>query len=363
MAPEFALELPINNLSFGQVSINLLIEFHKLGLNPCIFPIGTPDISAFNKLSEDFKFWLKSNIDRAHLEYSRSTPVLKLWHLNGSLGSLAREQVLFTFHELDAPTPTEINIVKNNAKVVFSSKYSVDVFRPFCQNLGSVKLGFDSGNFHRTNKRYLPNGVIGFTLGGKLEKRKHHARIISLWAKLFGNDRRYVLNCALFNPFMKVEEQEAILGAALGGKKPFNINFIPFMQSNEAYNDFLNCGHIDLTGLSGAEGWNLPAFQQTCLGKWSVVLDAHAHKDWATKDNAILVSPNGKTEAYDGVFFAKGIPFNQGNIFTWSDEEAEAGMKRAIECADKVNEQGIKLGEERTWQKTAEVLLHFISTL
>ena len=359
---DFALELPINNLSFGQVSINLLLEIHKRGLNPCIFPIGNPDISAFNKLPEDFKFWLKQNIEKAYSTYSRNVPIIKLWHLNGSLGSLGKEQVLFTFHELDEATPNEINVVRNNHRVVFSSKYSASVFAPFANNVGSVKLGFDAVNFRKTGRKYLPDGVVGFTLAGKLEKRKHHAKILSLWARLFGNDKRYMLNCALFNQFMKVEEQEAILGNALGGKKPFNINFVPFMQSNEAYNDFLNCGHIDLTGLSGAEGWNLPAFQQTCLGKWSIVLDAHAHKDWATKDNAILVAPKDKEESYDGVFFAKGMPFNQGSIFTWDEAEVEAAMKKAIESfAGKPNTEGEKLAAERTWAKTVDVLLFNVS--
>ena len=72
---------------------------------------------------------------------------------------------------------------------------------------------------------------------------------------------------------------------------------------------------IDLTGLSGGEGWNLPAFNCTALGKWSVVLNASAHKDWATESNSILVEPSGQIPVDDGLFFKTGLPINQGKFF------------------------------------------------
>ena len=37
---DFSLELPVNSVSFGQVSVALLREFHARGLQPCLFPIG-----------------------------------------------------------------------------------------------------------------------------------------------------------------------------------------------------------------------------------------------------------------------------------------------------------------------------------
>jgi len=55
----FALHVPINKLSFGQVSINILKEVHKRGLQPFIFTIGQDDFGAF-KLSDDFKSWFES---------------------------------------------------------------------------------------------------------------------------------------------------------------------------------------------------------------------------------------------------------------------------------------------------------------
>ena len=37
---DFSLHLPINSVSFGQVSVALLREFHARGLQPSIFPIS-----------------------------------------------------------------------------------------------------------------------------------------------------------------------------------------------------------------------------------------------------------------------------------------------------------------------------------
>ena len=49
---------PINNLSFGNVSVNLLREMHKAQMEVSVFPIGENiDLSAFDKLSEDFKHY------------------------------------------------------------------------------------------------------------------------------------------------------------------------------------------------------------------------------------------------------------------------------------------------------------------
>lgn len=359
---ELALEVPINNLSFGNVSTNILLELYKRGYQPHIFPIGgRVDLSAFNdKLTEDFKFWLDSNIKKVCKTFNRGIPTLKLWHIRPeSLASYSRKQILYTFYELNKPTDIERNIVRNNDAVIFSSNYSLSMFGGSdVNNIHCVPICFDSNSFFETNKKYLPEDIIVFTLGGKLEKRKHTLRILNLWARLFGNNRKFALNCAIFNPFMKQEHQEHLLNNALGGKKFFNINFLPHMQSNTAYNDFLNAGDIDLTGLSGAEGWNLPAFQSVALGKWSIVLNAHAHKDWANANNSILVEPNGMESAADGIFFSEGSDFNQGEIFTWDESEVIKAIQTAVNNKGKKNIEGTKLKSQFSSEKFVDGLLN-----
>ena len=95
------------------------------------------------------------------------------------------------------------------------------------------------------------------------------------------------------------------------------------------------------------------------MGKHSVVLNAHSYKDWANDNNSVLVSPNGTTEVYDGMFFHKGQPFNQGNIFDFDEDEFIDGCEKAIERVKekKLNEEGLKLQEEFTLENTFDSIM------
>ena len=91
--------------------------------------------------------------------------------------------------------------------------------------------------------------------------------------------------------------------ASLSGQNWSNVNFLPRLKTNSEMNDLMNSIDIDLSGLSNREGWNLPSFNATALGKWSIVSNCSAHKDWATNENSILVETIGKQPCYDNFFF------------------------------------------------------------
>jgi len=139
-----------------------------------------------------------------------------------------------------------------------------------------------------------------------------------------------------------------------------NLNIIPRLAKNSEVNEFLNAIDIDLTGLSGGEGWNIPAFNATCLGKWSVVLNETSHKDWATEDNSILIESSGTTPCEDGVFFTKQNDFNNGVFYTWSEDEAVSAMEKAESKVGQVNTEGVKMGDNMTYKKTTEAILSLV---
>ena len=94
---DFALHLPLNGVSFGQVSTALLREFHQKGVQPSLFTVGQSDLSS-QEIDPDFNKWIESCIKKSFEEYSRDTPIFKLWHLNHeSLTSYGKDQTLFTF--------------------------------------------------------------------------------------------------------------------------------------------------------------------------------------------------------------------------------------------------------------------------
>lgn len=192
---------------------------------------------------------------------------------------------------------------------------------------------------------------------GKIEKRKHTEKIIQNWIKKYGNNYNYQLTCCISNPFFKKEQMESAIRNILGGKRYGNINFLPFLPKNSQVNDYLNSIDIDLGGMSGAEGWNLPSFNATCLGKWSIVLNSTSHTDWATEQNSILIDPSGKEEVYENIFFKKGSEFNQGNIYTFDDDEFISAMEKAETICKKENTEGKKLKDKFTYKNTLEKIL------
>jgi hypothetical protein len=361
---KFAFHLPLNSTSLGQVSFSILRELYSKKQDILLFPIGGIDASSQIQ-NEDFFKWIQNAIISAPKEHNRKNPIFKLWHINGSLESFSDKQVLLTFYEVDSPTETEINTIKNNALVLLSSNYAVSVYNNFgVNNVKFLPLGFD--NIHFTKKENLPKkDGIYFGLFGKLEpQRKRHLKVLQAWIKKYGNKKGYFLNCAIFNPFLDPNHQSQILNSALNGQKYWNINFLPFLQTNESYNDLLNNTDIVLA-MSGGEGWGLPEFQSVALGKYCVGLKAHAYNDWMNDKNSILINPSGKIPVYDNMFFKQGADFNQGNIFDWNEDEFINGMEKAeIEfLKNPININGLELQKDFNYTKIVDNILDILKNI
>lgn len=349
--------LPLNSTSIGNVSINILKELYKKNIDVAIFPHqDNADLSVFDKLDINFSNWISLGIRDRYKIIEKDIPTLQVWHLNNSIERFSSKSFLYTFYELDSPTWAELKICNSHDKVIFSSRDAHDCFKNAgATNTGFAALGFDE-DFYETKKEYLSN-VTHFGLMGKLEKRKHTLKILKMWADLFGNNKNYELSCAITNKFISGEDTNKLISQALSGKYFDNINFIPFMNTNSEVNEFMNAIDIDLTGLSGGEGWNLPAFNSTCLGKWSCVLNATSHKDWANETNASIIDPSGKEECYDGLFFKKGAQVNQGNINTFTEDQFKEVTLNALEKSGSENSEGRKLKEEFSYEKCVNNIL------
>lgn len=358
----FILNVPVNTVSFGQVSTLVLREFFNLKEEFILLPIGNNADLSSQDVSKEFYDYIKLSSENYLSRVKRNNPCFKLWHLNGSLESVSNKRFLLSFYELDSPTKEEINIVKNQDRVYFSSNYTVDLFKSFgCSNVEYLPLAFDKYNFSRLEKKYFSDDRIVFNLVGKLEKRKHHKKVIQSWLKKYGNKHGYHLQCAIYNPFLKEEDNKTLISSILEGNNYFNISFLGQMQKNSLYNDYLNSADI-IIGMSGGEGWGLPEFQSVSIGKHAIILNAHAYKEWATKENSVLVEPNGKLEAYDGMFFQKGNNFNQGNIFDFSADDFISACELVVEKVkrNRLNNEGLKLQDKFTSEKLATNILNIV---
>jgi len=353
-------DCPVNNLSFGNVSYNILRELYRRGEDVSLFLLGDRiDASAFDKIDPDFKVWIEQSYQNRYNTYDSDLAAFKLWHLNGSIDKKTNNQFLYTFYECSQPTTAEIAIAKSQKHTFFSSSYSNDHFvKCGVKNSSYIPVGFDPDFVIKNVKK--PSG-IQFGLMGKYENRKRTEKIVKLWLKKYGNQRGYYLNLLINNPFFSPEEMQQLLANLIEEKRYFNLNIVPPLKTNTEVNQFLNFIDIDLTGLSGGEGWNLPAFNATALGKWSIVLNATSHKDWATSNNSVLVEPEGIFPCYDGKFFQEGAPFNQGVFFDVGDETTVTAMETAVKKAGQVNSEGIKLQTIFSYRNMVDKLLSHIN--
>ncbi len=358
---KFTVNAPINSVSFGNVSYNILREIYKKKCEISFFPIGEKiNTEAYDKIDPNYNQYLNHSTFKRLENFNANDKGLKLWHINGSENRISKKQALLTFHETSKLTPTEINILKNQDIIFVTNSFTKFVFESNgIKNVHLIHLGFDE-DFNKTNKTYLQD-KIHFGILGKIEYRKNTARIIKNWLKLFGNNTKYQLSCAVYNPFLDKNTFQNQIISILEGKQYNNINFLNFMPTNSEVNDYLNSIDIDLGGLSGSEGWNLPSFNATCLGKWSVVLNATAHKDWANQENSILIEPSRMKEAHDGIFFHKGHPFNQGEFFDITDDEMQSAILKSVDYAKKPNPKGEELKDKFTYRATTESILKIIN--
>ena len=361
MSKVLNVEVPINSLSFGNVAVNILHEFWKKKVDCNIFLIGQqPDFSAFDKLPDEFKAWVVESMNKALGRYKTNDPVFKIWHINGAQNKVANNQFLFTFHELDRLTPFERNILENQTEVFVSSQYTQNIINSVTLGIKAnyIPLGFDSNHFHVIAKRQIPENVISLGVLAKFESRKHSARVIELLVNKYGNNPGYVIHAAVYNPFFSPEQNKQIQMQLSQGDRIWNINFLPFVKTNSEYNSVLNSIDIVLD-VSGAEAWSLPSFQAACIGKHGVLLDCAGASSWAQESGFELIDPVGKKPVYDNVFFQQGTPFNQGEIFEFSNTDLERAIDTSIHKfkKDRVNHIGRKMVAKYTWENTAEQIL------
>lgn len=367
----FIFEAAFNALSFGNVSFGLSYEFYKRGLNPVIFPIANnADLGAYDKVEDDYKQYIKKNIESAFLRVDKNLPYLKSWHINGGWHRIGSPAYFLTFYELDSLTDAEIRILNLYDKIFVPSTCSKKVFESYGVKPPVVycPMGVDTVQFGPTKREYLTDGTITFSIFGKYEKRKGHAQAIRAWVKRFGVKQtgerlKYRLNLYIHNPFYDNSRPELTMNNVYAyifenKPQPPNVTIFSFQPLNSIVNDMLNQADV-IIDMSGGESISLPTLNAIALGKHAVVLNCSAMSDYIKNENAVLVNPNGKIPAYDGVFFVEGQPFSQGNIFTFKDEDFIEACEKAIDrfISNPINEAGKKLVDTHSYSKGVDTIL------
>lgn len=341
----------INPLSFGYVTNGILKELFKRGVDFNFSPIhNNLDWSAFNSEKDDYKNYVNSSASSFLKKFSPKDNSLRLWHINDSFSKIGKNNnSLLTFHELDALTDEEVNILNSYDKIFVTSNFSKNIFEDFGvkSKVVYVPMGVDKSIFYNLDKPRPFKDVIVFSIFGKFEKRKRHLQTIQAWLKKYAKDPRYKLHLCITNPFFKPEQMNQVYAQVFNGQeKPFNVDLFPYLPTNSHLNDIYNSTDI-VIDMSGGESISLGSLNCVAMGKHSVVHWNTGIKDWANEENSVLVKPNGKEPVYDGIHFQPNQKFNQGNIYTYDTEEFLNSCDLAINRfnSNPINEAGKKLQE------------------
>ena len=73
---QLIVEAPINPLSFGNVTYNLLRQFWRKGVDVMWYPLGgNANLESFNdKLDKDFGAWLQESANNANKKIKKDIP-------------------------------------------------------------------------------------------------------------------------------------------------------------------------------------------------------------------------------------------------------------------------------------------------
>lgn len=356
------LECPLNSLSFGQISYGITEWLFRNNYDVNLFPISNNcDLSAFDKAPAGYEDWLRKSISNSLTNFKKTYPTLKIWHIHsgGHLGVVGTKQYLLTFHELDSLTETEVNILNQQEKVFVTSNYSKNIFEKYGVTVPVIyaPMGFDAIHTHTVPKKTITGNPITISVFGKAELRKHTFRVIKILAEKFGNNPNYRVNLHTHNSFFKNEEMIAMYNAVFNNQKPWNMTIYGFLPTNSHMNEAFNMCDI-VVDMSGGESISIPSMCCVALGKHAVIHNCTAMKDWASYENAVLVEPYEKMPVYDGKFFAQGLQYNQGNIFSWKDDDFKSALDIAVERFKKnpVNEAGFELQKRYSFDSGASVI-------
>ncbi len=372
MIQRLNLHLPLSQLSLGQVSFNLLRECYKRKIQVTLFPRQI-DLSAF-KVDQAFGQWIERAVNTRFTKLDRKVPTLTCWHIQDSQFRLSDKQVLLSFHETDSPTESEINVVNQQDHTFFTSSWTVENFKTYgAQNVSFVPLGLDE-DFVPAGRRLISDDITHWLLCGKYEDlRKMTGAKIQAWIKRYGGKREHRLTICVHNPFYQKRQlpngqiegfdMNDIYARLFANGKPANVQIMPPLKTNAEMLQLYQSADIDLSGFARSEGWNVPAHTATALGKWSIVSNCSAHKDWATTENSILVEPVGAIKAVDGFFFREGEPFSQGNMADFPPDAFDNALVEAEKRAKTPNPAGEALRTQHTYAKTLDAILEKIESL
>lgn len=349
---------PLNTLSYGICGSNILKSLVKLGYTPALFPIGPIHID-----QEDAGV-VQDAYQRSFM-FDPALPSVRLWHQHGFAESIGWGiRCGWPIFELDEFTEIEKNSLNSLDHVFVCSEWAkkiiLDQTNHQDQQVDVIPLGIDPTIFSETPLEPVTrSSATRFLLCGKWEIRKNQIEAIDAFSKAFdpSDDVELILHC--HNPFFTPEETEKFTASVRSSRMAGKImstgdRNLTHKQVSQLYHS-VDCGVFP----SRAEGFNLPLLEMLACGKECIATDFAAHTEFATSLNAKLIQVDEIEPAYDGKWFNGQC----GNWASW-DSHQEAQLIHHMRAIHRLKQEegtvnninGADLGEQMTWDHTAQLL-------
>lgn len=349
---------PINLLSFGLIGLNVLLECKKLGVQPALWPIGSPE-------AEPQHHEIVRDAVQAAKLYDPSSPCLTVWHPFDLARRVGRgPHSAIAIFELDRFSEGEAHHLRNLDVVFAPSEWAADVLIESGVDparIAFAPLGVDPEVFRPTPLREGPTTFLNV---GKWEVRKGHDVLCEAFNKAFveGDDVRLVLHT--HNPFYSAEEsrnwERYYKNSTLGHKIEVRNDRLPTHDAVRSLMAQADCGVFP----SRSEAWGMPIGEMMAMGRHIITTNYSGMTEFCNRDNSHLIDVGDLEDAFDGKWF-----FGQGRWAAYGPDQIDqlvshmrAVHRKKQEGRLSLNEDGVNTMRSYTWGHTVRAILETLSS-
>lgn len=343
---------PVNSLSYGYTSLNLMKSLSRLGVDISYFPIGNPEVT--NQADGDL---VSSLLKRAQF-FDRSAPCIRLWHQHDMSQFVGDVHIGFPIFELDTFSDVEKHHLSQVDQLLVCSEWAAGIIRANGISVPTsvVPLGVDPEIFHIAPATPPKSPTIFFN-GGKWEVRKGHDILIEAFQRAFPGDQNVALWMMTGNIFNSPAENDHWLVKYRDSR----VKIFPRMRTQEEVYNIMSktdCGVFP----ARAEGWNLEVLEMMACGKQIITTDCTAHTEYCTTENSHLITIDRVEPAFDGKWFHGQGQWSQlgENQIKQLADYMRSIHERKQRGDDLTNDAGLDTAAEYTWENSARKLIHYV---
>lgn len=355
------LTCPINKLSYGVVSRNILKELDELGHSITLFPLGQIELEK----QEEVEIIQKAINNQSCFDNNALS--LTIYHQFMLAQSVGRgPRVAMPIFELNRFSQREIHHLASQDRLLVCSQWAKEVVKNNLPGVHTevVPLGVDQTIFYPADKFTISNNnqqqkPYIFLNVGKLEVRKSHHLLLDIFNTAFSQDDDVELYFMTHNPFLPIEESEQWNKLCKSSKLGDKIHILDKVDTQHQLAGIIRQCDCFISP-SCAEGWNLPLLEAMSCNKPCITTGYSGHTEYCNKDNAYLIDIDTLEIAYDGKWFTSGIG-EWAKLDTKQIDQCIEHMRYCYKNKINTNPAGLETAKKFTWKNSAETLLKHLT--